>query len=131
MIVIRTAEELAYALASSLDPSVLMSLAAHRERLLEYEDYALEDLVLFLIVQSGDALNSLNSVPGVLLVQDGSFTFPAECIDRQGDWLEVLFVLSDDGFGVVLFVPLMPQLDSIWVSALEAVAPNGKLPTAG
>ena len=131
MIVIRTTKELAHALASSLDTSVLVSLAAHRERLLVYEDYALDDLVLFLIVRPGDALNSLNSATGAPLVQDGSFTFPAECIDRQGDWLEVLFVLSDDGFGVVLFVPLMPQPDPIWMSALEAVAPNGSLPMAG
>ncbi len=130
MIVIRTAEELAHALASSLDPAVLMSLTAHRERLLEYEGSALEDLVQFLIVQPGDALDALNSVTGVQLTHDSSFTFPAECIDRHEHWLETLFILSDDGFGVVLFVPLSPQLDPMWQAALKAITPDGMLLTA-
>lgn len=130
MIVIRTAEELASALALPLDPYLLLRLTVHRDRLLEYEDYAVEELALFLVVQPGDTLEHVNAASGVTLVRNGTFTFTPETIDRQGDWLEVLFILSDDGFGVVLFAPLCAGADPNLLAALQTLGPNDALSAA-
>lgn len=49
MLVIRTAEEMARALSSSLDPPLKERLEAQRDHLLDYPDYAFEELGLFVI----------------------------------------------------------------------------------
>lgn len=124
MLVIRTAEEMACALASSLQPVIRERLAAHRDHLLDYPDYAFEELGMFIIVQPDDNLNDLNCVTGTSLAGRGRFTLEPESILRQDDCLELLFVISDDGFGAVLFVPLAEELDSVLLAACKDLAPS-------
>jgi len=50
-------------------------------------------------------------------------------VDRYGDWLEVLFIISDDGFGIVLFVPLAEAVNDEVRTALQALAPTLAWPT--
>ena len=130
MQIIRTAEEIANALASSLDPTLRERLAAHRDYLLDYPGFALEELGEFLIVQPDDTLESINAACSAHLVKDDDFAFDAEGLDVYGHWLELLFVVSDDGFGVVLFVPLAQEADPALLSACQALAPSMNLPIA-
>ena len=51
MIVIRTAEEMARALDSPLEPTLKDRLQAHWDRLSEWDDYELSELAVFLIAQ--------------------------------------------------------------------------------
>lgn len=122
MLVIRTAEDLARALALSLEPVVKERLAAHRDHLLDYPDYAFEELGLFIIVQPDDHLDDLNGVTSAALTAGALFAVEPERVARHDDWLEVLFIVSDDGFGVVLFVPLKEELDSTLLDACQKLA---------
>jgi hypothetical protein len=127
MIVIRTAEEMARVLASRLDPAVRNCLSAHGDRLLNYSGYTLEELGVFVIVQPGDTLEDIGTANPARLVEDSAFAFAAETIDRHGNWLELLFILSDDGFGLTLFVPLTTGTDCKLLSACKALAPHLEL----
>ncbi len=104
MIVIRTAEDMARAVDSPRAPFPKVRLQGHAERLAEYDDYPPEELALFVIVQPGDTLVSLEQETGLSFVQNGTLRFSPECLEREGDWLEATMILSDDGFGLVLLV---------------------------
>lgn len=104
MIVIRTAEDMARALESPLEPDLIECLHGHRDRLSEWSDYDFSDLAMFVIAQPGDTLTDIAAACGWKLVKDGSFTQPVELIARHGGWIEATFILSDDGFGWVLLV---------------------------
>ncbi|QIG53762.1 hypothetical protein G6N82_05980 [Altererythrobacter sp. BO-6] len=126
MLIIRTAEELARTLASPLECTLRERLEAQRAYLADYlHDYALEELALFVIVQPGDHLEDLNATSSVRLVRDGgTFAFEVETANRYDDWLELLFVISDDGFGVVLFVPLTGDIDPAILAACQDQTPH-------
>lgn len=121
MIIIRTAEDLARALEAPLDPILHDRLEAQREYLAHYP---FEELALFLITQPGDTLETITAACAYRLVEGDRFTIEAETIDRHGNWLEVLFVLSDDSFGLVLFVPLERSTDPSLLTACQALSPN-------
>jgi hypothetical protein len=110
MIVIRTAEDMARALDSPLDPELLNLLQVHRARLAEWQDYDLQDLALFVIVQPPDTLADIEGACSWRLVQVGggaaTFAICPEIIQRHAGWIEVTFILSDDGFGLVLLVSI-------------------------
>lgn len=122
MIVIRTAEELACMLASSLDKVVKERLAVYRDHLSDYAEFDFEELGRFIIVQPDDKLKQLNGALGPALKAGELFAAEPEAVMRHGDWLEVLFVISDDGFGVVLFIPLMEKIDSSFTLVRQHLA---------
>lgn len=103
MIVIRTAEDMARALDSPLDPALQIALQGHATRLAEWD---LLDLAVLIIVQPSDTLDALESVYGERLVDASTFVIVPELVSRHCDWIELVFILSDDGFGLVLFVSL-------------------------
>ena len=111
MIVIRTAEGMARALDSPLDPELKHWLQDHWDRLAEWRDYELSELAVFLIVQAGDSLELAEAIIGQTLVQDEAFVLPPELVARRGGWIEVTFILSDDGFGLVLLVEIAANTD--------------------
>ncbi|QIG53787.1 hypothetical protein G6N82_06120 [Altererythrobacter sp. BO-6] len=125
MIIIRTAEELARALASPHECTLRERLEAQRDYLADYlHDYTFEELALLVIVEPRDHLEDLNPASGVRLVRDGTFAFEVEIANRYCDWLELLFVISDDGFGVVLFVPITGDIDPAILAACQDQAPH-------
>ncbi len=127
MFVIRTAEEMACALTSPLDPTLRERLAAQRDHLLNYPEHAFEELGVFIVIQPGDSLNDISRTAAYCLADGESFSIEAEAIDQHGGWLELLFILSDDGFGLVLFVPLQQGTDPGILKACQALAPNRDL----
>ena len=75
---------------------------------------------MFAIVQPHDGLNSIDSELGwSLLDSDGSFSHPVELIALHQKWIEATFILSDDGFGLVLFVPLDVPTDEMLFAAFK------------
>lgn len=117
MNLIRTVEAMARALDSPLDPELKQLLRSHAERLAEYEDYALEELAEFLIVEAGDALPDVEQAYGTQLVMDGQFTFTVELITQHERWFDVVWIISDDGFGLVLLVQIDPGTDARLLAA--------------
>jgi hypothetical protein len=124
MLIIRTAEDLARALHDPPDRTLGERLAFHRDNLLTYPDFAFEDLCLILIGEPQDTLADVQTASPVPLLLDGAFAILPESLDRHGDWLEVLFIVSDDGFGIVLFVPLAEAMSEEVSTALQALPPN-------
>lgn len=119
MILIRTAEALARALDSPLDAVAKERLRFHAERLAEYDDFAFEELAMFAVVQPGDTLSSFADATGLQLFAGGQFRMPPECVEWHGAWAEAVFILSDDGFGLVLLVPLGEDTDANFVAAIQ------------
>lgn len=80
----------------------------------------LSDLACFVIVQPGDTLCAIeqelalpiaaNAVDGTRFGDD-DFTPSWEWILDHGGWFELVFILTDDGFGHVLFVPDSDTID--------------------
>ena len=122
MITIRTADEMARALDSPLDPNLKQRLQVHWDRLSEWEDYELSELAVFLIAQPGDTLEQAETAFGQQLVRDSKFCFLPELIDQHGGWFEVTFILSDDGFGLILLVQVDPNTDSRLLAACRNAA---------
>ena len=117
MIVIRTAEEMARALHSALDPALLRRLQTHRDRLSEWSDYELGELAVFVIVQEGDTVEQAEAAYGQTLVRDETFTLLPELIERHGGIMEATFILSQDGFGLKLLVQVGPMADARLIAA--------------
>ena len=124
MLVIRTAEELARALASPLEPTLLARLAAQQEYLTAYPDYRFEELGLFIVVEPADCLSELQQQTTSQLVEGPTFAIEPEAVDRHEPWLEVLFILSDDGFGLVLWLPLGGSLHPTMQAAVDGLMGN-------
>lgn len=86
-----------------------------------WEGIDLSDLTHFLIIQAGDtAADAENDLGWSLLVNmvDGArygqpaFTPSWEWIEDHGGWFEFVYILSDDGFGVTVFVQDDPDTDA-------------------
>ena len=83
------------------------------EGLSEYVDTEFSELVYFVIVQSGDRIEDVNAALGFALMSnrfDGipygepAFTPSWEVLEEHTGSYEMVFVLSDDGAGVIVFV---------------------------
>jgi hypothetical protein len=86
-----------------------------------WEGIDLNDLTHFLIIQAGDtAADAEHELGWSLLVNmvdgtrfgDPAFTPSWEWIENHGGWFEAVFILSDDGFGISLFVQDHPATDA-------------------
>jgi hypothetical protein len=116
--IIRTAEDMARALDSSLDPELHSILARHVERLSAYPDFQLEELAVVAILLPGDRLADT----GIELVGAGGgrFSPSPEYVHRHARWSEAVFVLSDDGFGLILLMEQGEGADPDVIAACEA-----------
>lgn len=120
MFLIRTHEEMSDVSAILEGNEVHTLLEAHLERLAEYDGFDLEDLAMFAIVAPGDTLDSIEDDLGRSLIDsDGTFIQPPEIVQKHTDWFEIAFILSDDGFGLVLFVPIDSNTDTRLMAATE------------
>lgn len=106
-------------LADPPDPELAALVAAHAERLADFE---LEEIAIFAVCQPGDHVEQLEAALGrPILEVDGNFTLPPEIHDEREGWHELVFILSDDGFGLVLFVAKDPATDPCLLKALAQV----------
>ncbi len=120
MIVIRSAEALARALDSPLDPELLTILRYHTERLATYADFAFEELATILIIEAGEHLTEAHPVS--VGAGGREFSHSPEYVRFYGGWIEAVFILADDGFGLVLLVEQGELADPDLIAACEAEA---------
>ncbi|WP_374414898.1 hypothetical protein [Novosphingobium colocasiae] len=83
---IYSASDLARFADTCPDDALRPLLQAKAELLAEYDD-----LATFIIVEPGD------TIPAELT--------ESELVEHHGGWSVITYILSDDGYGVVLFVP--------------------------
>ncbi len=98
---LKTTASMLEAATNHPDPD-LRRLLVNRIASLQDYDCDLAELVQVLLVEPGATLDAIEAELGVEL------TTSWETITRQGGWYELTFVLSDDGFGWVIFVPDQP-----------------------
>lgn len=109
MLIITNDNELRAFLANPPDPDVAAHVAAHAERLADFE---LEEIAIFAVCQPGDTLDELEQrLERPMLDATGNFILTPEYITEATGWYEVVFILSDDGFGLVLFVAKSAAMD--------------------
>lgn len=87
-------------LAQPLDPTLRRILTDRVAQLAEYDGYDLGELASFIIIEPHDTLEAIEAALGFSLT-----TYDPETVTDHGGWIEVAFVLSDDGFGFVLLFP--------------------------
>ena len=75
----------------SLPDLNLRKLFQERYQQLKSDDYEIHELVHFWVVESAEDLLKLPQTP--------------ECKEEHPGWIELVYVLLDDGFGLEVFVP--------------------------
>lgn len=75
------------------------------QELAEYEE-DLSALIKILLLEPSDALTEVDAELGFSLLDRR-----CDVAENHRDWFELTLVLSDDGFGAVVFVPKHPELD--------------------
>lgn len=73
---------------------------AHLAALSVFDDVPPDELVHFFILESQDSVSSLERVLGKNLAD----TLVETCISHT-DWFELVIIVSDNGFGYVIFIP--------------------------
>lgn len=89
---LKTAAAMEQFLHTTPDPELRGLLADRVQALSEYDDYDLGELAHFYVVETAEELRSLNLPETVEVRAD------------HRDWTELVYVLSDDGFGLEVFV---------------------------
>ena len=102
------------ALSRVLDPTLRDLITLRISQLGRNYDGPLEEVVCFHVVEAGDGQEQVaeafgfsplkNSVDATTL-GDPEFQRSFEWITCHGRWFELVFLLTDDGFGHILFVP--------------------------
>lgn len=76
------------------------------QELAEYEDYDLSELVHILVIEPSDAQTQVEAELGFSLA-----ACPPDMVESHASWYEITIVVSDDGFGWVVFLPKHPDTD--------------------
>lgn len=113
MQILRSSKSMLEAARTWLDPELRELLSAHVKRLNEYGCYDLSELVNFIVFEWGDTVADMDSALGFPIMANrfdggryGEYGFSPswEVFEEHINWFELVYVLSDDGFGVVVFV---------------------------
>ncbi len=103
MQVLKTAEAVAEFISERGDES-LQRLLAQRVSEMTADEYSMEELVFFVILDASDSLSDLKFV----LMGDGQANQdipPWEVIEEQDTCFELVFVLESSGYGALVFAP--------------------------
>jgi hypothetical protein len=93
-------------IAAIEDPDLRALIEARVESLAEYDDYDLDELVNFVVVEPGDSLPAIDEQLGRPVLGNSH-----ELIEEHAGYYELVYVLSDDGFGIEVFIPKVPGVD--------------------
>ena len=94
-------KSLTRALSTSIDPLLKRLLMERRDQL----GGDIVDLARFLVVQPGDDLDALETELGFPVRDDLEASFGCEWVVDHGSFYEAVWILIDDGFAHVAFVP--------------------------
>lgn len=113
MIVIADTESLDLALDQPLDPGLRHLLTARRTQL----GSTIEEAARFIVIEPPDTLAHVEATIGFPLATDDGPSW--EWTEDHGEWIEVVFVFSDDGPADVLLVPINPDVDADLIATLR------------
>jgi hypothetical protein len=113
MLTIRNTIALLGAIESDIDPPLRALLVQRGAQISECDDRDFGELAHMLVIQAGDTLKAVEAELGfsplVNFVDEARYGEPDfmpswEWIERHDGWFELAYVLSDDGFGWIVFV---------------------------
>lgn len=102
MQIIRTDDELVGAAAQSPCAEYAQILQGWHDRLADYE---LAEVAVIALTRSTEELSMIEHQTGHQLRDDDGAFRPVEIAAMHQRLIELVFILSDDGFGMVLLVP--------------------------
>lgn len=106
MLNITNSAAMARVLASPIDDHLRRLLTLRQQQLSGHGDLA--DLAHFVVAQGpDDTIAAIEAAAGYPIVTELSFEWVAD----HGDLFEAVTILSDDGFGIILFVPDSQGID--------------------
>jgi hypothetical protein len=114
MQIYRNSASLQGVISTVQDTELHQLMSAHIERLQECEGTDLDLLIHFIVFEQGDTIVDLDAALGFSVMTnhcDGiAFGHPDfqpswEFVQRHMLWFECVYVLGDDGAGIVVFVP--------------------------
>lgn len=125
MINITDSAAFARAMDSPIDSELRHLLQRRRDQLLAdtSDDYDLGDLVQFIAVELGDTVAAIEAAANYPLITNPAFEWVAD----HGGWYEAVAILSDDGFGIALFVPNNEAIDPTVLHAMRSHVLSGTL----
>ncbi len=96
------------------DPDLRGLIEQRVQSLSEFDDCDLTELVAFLVIEPGDSLQDMDAQLGFSILSnrfdgtcfgDPDFTPSFDILEEHLGYYEIVFVMSDDGFGIEVFVP--------------------------
>ena len=119
MISMTSDASIALALQRPLCPKLLDLI--RRRRAILGDDMPFADMAHFVIVEPGDTIDAIEATIRLPIRPDADAGIPAwEWVMDHGFCFETVFVLSDDGYAVVLFVQVMKGMDPELMGMLRA-----------
>lgn len=118
------------------DPQLRHLIEQTVRDLSEDEPYDPNELGYFLIVQPGDRLDTLSAQIGFPIMVNrfsgiefghAGFTPSFELVDEHPAYYEMVFIISDDGFGVEVFIPKTEGVDPDLLAMCKRYAVNGRI----
>ena len=100
--------------AAIADPELRQLIEKTIRDLSEDHPYDADELGFFLIVQPGDTLAAINEQIGFDILcnrwtgvryDEPGYGQSFECLDEHPGWYEMVFIVSDDGFGIEVLIP--------------------------
>ncbi|MCW1431878.1 hypothetical protein [Novosphingobium sp. JCM 18896] len=70
-----------------------------------------------LVIQEGEGSALAEQICGRPILADGRFAFPVELITRHDHWFEVVWIIADDGSGLVLLIEIAADTEQAWITA--------------
>jgi hypothetical protein len=110
-------------IAAVEDPDLRALIEKRIEPFAEFDDYELHELVSIVIVEPGDALSTLDLQLGFPILENRF-----EMLVEHAGCYEIVFVLSDDGYGAEVFVKKHPDVDPQLLAMCAAYAKAESMP---
>lgn len=120
MLLLRDTAAMERALSLPLDTDLRLLLEQRMEQLRTHYQGDLADIVEFHVVELGDTQREIEAALGFSIFQnvfDGTrfgepdFTPCWEWMRDHGGWFELVFLFTDDGYGIIVFVPNDPGVE--------------------
>lgn len=108
-------------LAGISDPVIQALVRLRFAQLAEYDDYTLDELGSFWLVEPGDDFSTIEAISGCPigsdLFYDVSYGHPDfspsfEVLENHATCWELVWIFNDGGYGTALFVPKQPEVDA-------------------
>ena len=93
----RDSESIRRVSTEELDNQLRELIARKILDLADYSEYELEDLLNIITIEPSDAIADLGFLLGDRL---------PELVEYHTAWVEVTYIISDDGFGWVVYIPV-------------------------